>query len=128
MSVPSGDQTGLRCVPVVRRTGALPSTEILNKPSCWPSLPPVASHFPSGDQDGVPWTSIAALTAPDVEPSDRISNRVCLSLRLSEMAIWLPSADTAGGWRRTPSDPFQISEAWPPSKRHRPSLPPLDDR
>src|SRR5262245_46017458 len=120
MSFPSGDHTGARAAPVVRRTGAPPSTGILNRPSALPSLPAAAIHFPSGDQDTAPRTSTVTAKGRTGEPSVGSSRIVSLPPLLNDTTARRPSIDTAGGSSRGPSDPFQISEAWPSSRRHRP--------
>src|SRR5688572_33397921 len=54
---PSGDQTGLKDSLSSSRTGAPPSTGILNRRVPSPRLAATATHLPSGDQEAVPRTS-----------------------------------------------------------------------
>src|SRR5919112_1140916 len=57
MNVPSGDHTGLEDTVLTSRTGAPPSAGILNTRTPAPSIAPIASHFPSGDQAPAPTTA-----------------------------------------------------------------------
>src|SRR5439155_10768901 len=108
--------------------GGPPSIGILNRPGPLASSPPVTIHLPSGDHAALPCTSTSSARDCCSAPSPDIMLRWVFPCFLRTTAARRPSGETAGGSRSAPSEPFQISRAWPSSKRHSPSPPPRDDR
>ena len=129
---PFGDQTGLTASSETSRTGALPSTGILNKPGPCPSSPPVTIQAPSGDQSAVPCPStprrsMDAARVRELVPSADMMARRRFPSCLTTTATRLPSGDARGGSDSTPSAPLRTSNAWSFWTRQSPSPIPRDE-
>ena len=112
ITVPSGDQAGLKAGPVIKRTGAQPSRGLLKSPGPVASLPPVTIHLSSADQPAAPRTSMASASGWGSPPSAETMCRRSFSWRLRTTVTRPPSCETAGGAINGPSAPFQLSSAW----------------
>ena len=101
------------------RTGAPPSTGILNSPSPLASLPPLTIQLPSGDQLAVPRASTSPPRARSWVPSAAIRCHWRFRLRVNAMAMVRPSGEIAAGDCSAPSEPFQISSLRPSRYLHK---------
>src|SRR5439155_24430252 len=80
--LPCGDQPGLTHLPSASRTGARPSTGILNSAEPCASRPPATLSFPSGDHAAAPWPA-----APSI------------SIDAANVLGFVPSAERTTRWR-----------------------------
>jgi hypothetical protein len=112
--------------PETRRTGAPPSTGILNNPDPCTSAPAATIHAPSGDQSALPWPPELCMVMDGANvrafvPSlDMIDSRSFPSCPMM-MATRVPSGDTAAGSDNESPAAFQTSDGLPSWNRQRPS-------
>src|SRR5919107_2650135 len=95
MNVPSGDHTGLEDTVLTSRTGAPPSAGILNTRTPAPSIAPIASHFPSGDQEPAPLTSSDSARVRAPLPSAEVQYSVERPCRRTGKHTLRPSGELA---------------------------------
>src|SRR5687767_138611 len=98
---PFGEYTGLYAHPSTSRTGAPPSSGILNSPGDVPSLPAATIEDPSGDQSAAlcpttPWISIDGARVRELVPSADMMASCRFPGCRPTIAMRLPSGDTTG--------------------------------
>src|SRR5450759_2726574 len=113
MNVPSGDQAGLDERSSTSRTGAPPSTGILNRRLPLPSSADAAIQRPSGDQDTVPRTS-----------NDSASVRKSVPFELTTLSTPWPPFRTVKATRAPSAEMAGVATCPPSSARHSSTLVP----